>query len=326
VLLCSGLALVAPWAHGTKVEASGATRFSWFAMHPISASIYTAIGFSYLACDVLFVPGAWRRRFVGIPTALLLLPLAAIMVAANSRGPLTALIGALGALVVFRYVRPGAAMALVAGCVLILLAAELSGVTFNSLLNRASRSDSPVAQLVLRGQTPGEFETLTGRTELWTDLVPLLVERPVSGFGYQASRELLLQIRPWAGHAHNALLQTLIDLGLIGTLLLWIPVGRALFVRPHARAPAASFPAWQGATVFTWMVFSLLNAVGDPGFAGPAGYEVTIVLAAIVVAERLAADPLGDPALGAAAQWGPRATRDARILRAGGGFSVAELS
>jgi hypothetical protein len=146
-------------------------------------------------------------------------------------------------------------------------------------------------EVVLRGQTPEEFESLTGRTELWTELVPLYWARPMMGYGYQASRQLVLETRPWAGHAHNGLIETMLDVGIVGTLLLWIPVLTIVFLR---RGPADDRQReWLRVSFVCAIVFSLLNSATDVGFAGPTGLETELVLLCVFGAECLkAAVPL----------------------------------
>ncbi len=62
----------------------------------------------------------------------------------------------------------------------------------------------------------GRDETLTGRTEIWAELVPVVKQQPVLGSGYAsywttARRDLHLTT-----HGHNGYLDTLLDLGAVG--------------------------------------------------------------------------------------------------------------
>jgi O-antigen ligase len=87
----------------------------------------------------------------------------------------------------------------------------------------------------------GKDATLTGRTIFWPKLVDAIMSRPFFGFGYagfwQESRGLdnpAINIvnpngyRP--SHAHNAFLDTGLQLGLVGLLLFTISYLRALFL------------------------------------------------------------------------------------------------
>ena len=285
VLVCAGLAVLFPWARGTTTDAQGKVRFSWFAMHSISAATFTAFVILYVSCVLLFGAEGWRRRWRGIPVVLVLAPLGAIMIAANSRGPLFALLGALGAVLAFRYLRPATTLTLVAAAAFVVVVGMLAGATPESILASGARQNSRAADLVLRGQTVGELGTLTGRTELWTKLIPVYLDRPLLGYGYQASRGVLLQVQPWAGHAHNAVLETLLDVGLLGAVLLWAPFFATLFARTAARGPARSDAAWLGAVVFAFATFFLLSSVSDVAFAGPPDYEMLVLFCCVAAVE-----------------------------------------
>jgi exopolysaccharide production protein ExoQ len=71
----------------------------------------------------------------------------------------------------------------------------------------------------------GRNSRLSGRTELWKQLVPELGRRPLQGFGvggywtshWNGPNAPMLKRLGWvAGHAHNAFFQVTLDLGLIG--------------------------------------------------------------------------------------------------------------
>lgn len=310
VLACTAVTVAFPATRVSSTVALANERFSWFATHSISASIFTATAILYLVGIVLFIPGGWKQRRFGVPVWLGLVPLAAVMVATNSRGPLFALLGAIAAVVLLRAVRPVTSLTLAAAASCTILVASLAGVTPSSLLEDVARSNSSVSTLVLRGQDVHEFGTLTGRTELWADLVPLYLDRPVVGYGYQASRAVLLRLRPWAGHAHNAILQTLLDLGWVGTVLVWVPFFWACF-RPRVRAPAGRAARWESASVFAASIFMLLNSVSDVSPAGGPAFETLLFLCAIMASERLAhseAAVAGTTKWTATSAWGRRAT------------------
>lgn len=78
--------------------------------------------------------------------------------------------------------------------------------------------------------------SLTGRIPLWTDLLPLIAERPLQGWGYRAAfggyfspvHEVLVAA-DWAPtHAHNALLQIWLEMGIIGVILFLVTFIRAM--------------------------------------------------------------------------------------------------
>jgi exopolysaccharide production protein ExoQ len=70
----------------------------------------------------------------------------------------------------------------------------------------------------------GRDTTLTGRTELWSAVVPLIEQRPVLGWGYQAMWQgddttslLVNRLMGWiVPNSHNAFLEITLQLGLVG--------------------------------------------------------------------------------------------------------------
>jgi exopolysaccharide production protein ExoQ len=285
VLVCAALAAAFPAFRGTPTDPQRISRFSWFSLHPITVAAYSGVALLLLVTGMMYAKEGLRRRWLGIPEVLYAIPLGVILVAANSRGPLFAVIATIALVVAMKVLRPITATIAVAATLLGVLAFNASGMTIDSLLVNFSNGNSPLQQVVLRGQTPQEFESLTGRTELWTELVPLYWERPITGFGYQASRQLVLEARPWAGHAHNGLIETMLDLGIVGTLLLWIPVLGVLFLRRGAAGDRER--EWLRITFVAGVVFSLLNSATDVGFAGPTGFELELVLLCVFGAEYL---------------------------------------
>lgn len=70
----------------------------------------------------------------------------------------------------------------------------------------------------------GKDLTLTGRIPLWRSLIPLILERPLVGYGYGAfwAGDPSVAIRAsfwWAKQAHNGYLDLWLEIGLIGILI-----------------------------------------------------------------------------------------------------------
>jgi O-antigen ligase len=87
---------------------------------------------------------------------------------------------------------------------------------------------SPDSFLEMIGKDP----TLTGRTDLWPYLIPYISERPMLGWGFfafwssvnPAGNEISALLRWPIAHAHNGLLEMLLEVGIVGTvffLFLW---------------------------------------------------------------------------------------------------------
>jgi len=263
-------------------------RFGWFAMHPILCGTLAGLGIVLLVAEGLFVPRQRWTRLGRFPILLLLLPLAVVLVAAWSRGPLFATLGACAALILRRGLRPwivwvplGVSLA-VAGSLLLMGA----GNVIVQLAERSAGSDSPVVRFLTRDESFNYLSTLGGRTVLWGIISELFFQRPLTGWGYNASRGLLPGAMGWASYAHNALAQTLLDLGLIGTVLLWFAVLRSFFADILE-------PRWTGtpegsarAFVFGCLTMLILISVVSETFTGVPGYELLVVLTCVLVSGR----------------------------------------
>jgi len=88
--------------------------------------------------------------------------------------------------------------------------------------------------IALQASRSGNVEgtlTLTGRIHIWQESLRMFAERPLFGYGYATTRTLFPsefvtssakgEVPP---HAHNIIVQSLVTTGIIGTLLLLIPL------------------------------------------------------------------------------------------------------
>jgi O-antigen ligase len=81
---------------------------------------------------------------------------------------------------------------------------------------------NPYSFLEMIGKDP----TLSGRTDLWPYLIPYISERPMLGWGFFAfwsvvnpvGDKLYLLLGWHAAHAHNGLLEMLLEVGIVGTI------------------------------------------------------------------------------------------------------------
>lgn len=288
VLLFALLAVVFPWANGTRfTQATRIPRFTWFALHPITTAAYAGTAALCLVIEGLFAPGAWRRRLLGLPLWLPLIPLVLVLLATRARGALAAFMGTLVALGLRRYVNPWL-VGLVSYSALALVAIALGlGLSPTALTQQFLDDTTPFGSFLLRGQATDEFFSFTGRTELWQQVYALFLERPLLGYGYVASRSLLPKVLPWAGEAHNALAESLLDVGVLGTVPVWYALLRALLGSLVQTLRASGPGGWQYALTFGALLFLLLHSLVDAAFAGAPGYQVLLLFAAASAYERL---------------------------------------
>jgi exopolysaccharide production protein ExoQ len=296
VLVFAALAAVFPWADGTISDYTGIERFSWFSIHPITAATYAGLGVLLLIAARV-ADGARAARVLGVPWWLLVPALAGVVLLAASRGPLLALVAGVGALLLVRYLPAWGSVLVTAFGLVLVATVVIHGAAIDELLSSGANSGGPIAQLLFRGQSVEELTSLTGRIQLWTDAARLGADKPLIGHGYQAARVLLLDLRPVAGYAHNALLQTALDLGLAGVLLLFVPVVCVLRAG-IATGRAATADRFARIAAFGAAVFLLLNAVTSESFAGAPGFEVLLVFTCVVVQARMtrSAAPVPDRA------------------------------
>ena len=275
VLICSAIAWIFP-SSISSTEAGG--RFTWFALHPISAGTYAGLAAVFVLSRVLSSDGA-RRWFGSAPW---LIPLLAVLLLTNSRGPLLAFLAA-AAIVLLKRTPSAAIRSLMLVGLLAMAVGAAATTSVQNLVRQAELSESRLVQRLFRDQDADTVLGLSGRAELWEALLPVFLDRPLLGHGYQGSRARLLDIASWAAYAHNAFLQTLLDVGSFGALLLCIPIGwtaiGALWFPLRTDCEGADAAAL-GATIFV-----LLNSVTSESFAGATGcFEMVLLMSLISAA------------------------------------------
>lgn len=291
VLLFTLIALVFPWANGTRfTQGTNIPRFTWFALHPISTAAYAGLATLLLAAEGLFAPRTWRRRLVGIPIWVAIVPLLLVLLATRSRGAIFAFLVTLTALGCRKYVNAWVVAGIAYGTLTLLAIMLGLGVSATSWLHYLLGDDIPFMAFFLRGQAMDEFLSLSGRTELWQSVHDLFLSRPLLGYGYLASRTMLLKVLPWAGEAHNALAESLLDVGVLGTVLLWWALISAFLSSLLATLRTTGVGGWQHASIFGALLFLLLHSMVDAAFAGAPGYQVLLLFAAAVAHNRLQHD------------------------------------
>ena len=163
---------------------------------------------------------------------LTVLPLAiGMLLLSGSRGALLSLCGALFTLVLARHRSFPIVATIAVSMTLLYLYVPNPLALAESLLVSASRS----------GQL-SEIMTLTGRTAIWDFVWSRISEAPWIGYGYRAGGEVIAQGfydqwgNNWASGAHNMWLQSLLDIGFLGTSILaaiFVYSGYLYFQRPY---------------------------------------------------------------------------------------------
>lgn len=119
----------------------------------------------------------------------------------------------------------------------------------------------------------GELATISGRTDLWAAAWPEITSHLLSGHGYVASKLVSMQVGiPWyAGHMHNAFLESLYNNGLPGLLLLlamnYLIVRDLFLIYRNTRRRETKLVAISLLSIFS---FLFLNGLTEPYFGGQA--------------------------------------------------------
>ena len=291
VLICALIAVTAPWTTLPSPE-EDVFRFSWFAIHPIDAATVTGAA----AIGLLGVIACKRTQGVPSPAGFgmysAFLALVILLVLTSSRGPMAALVAAIGVLWLIR-IRPAFRAAVVLTAAAGLAAFLIYVSEFRSWVEGIAGHDTIATRLLLRNQTVDDVFELNGRLGLWQELLPIVTDHVALGTGYQASRAALLELAAWAAYAHNALLQTVLDLGVAGLLSMLglILLGFRAGLR-RSNAP------WVRATVPALMLFLAVNALSSESFAAAPDIDLLLVfLCALCGATIGRPRPAGAPAL-----------------------------
>lgn len=96
-------------------------------------------------------------------------------------------------------------------------------------------------------------ETLTGRTEIWRELIPYAKQNLLLGHGFGGFWTTSLRNRI-ASHAHNGYLDTILDIGIIG-LLLFISFILCVLIKSLRSLEAENYPSYFFLTLIFVFIF-----------------------------------------------------------------------
>jgi len=149
-------------------------------------------------------------------------------------------------------------------------------------------------ELVTRRQSESQLLSLTGRVDLWETALDLIAQKPILGWGYVSGSRiaLLSAFRYWAApHAHNAFLEILLNLGIIGTLALLgsliSPVLVYLRLLRRGHRGATTFPQIASLKMLAFLVLFTIDGMSTAGYGGAPRYESTIRIGAAFSADLL---------------------------------------
>lgn len=117
-----------------------------------------------------------------------------------------------------------------------------------------------------RQESAADVGTLTGRTELWSELLTYVGAHPILGYGFEGfwgpmhTASVSLALGWVVPHAHNGYIEMLLDLGVVGLVLFVVTLLAGVF---HAQRRLRMFPgdteALFSMTVLVWVLVSMVS-------------------------------------------------------------------
>jgi O-antigen ligase len=160
------------------------------------------------------------------------------------------------------------------------------------LIGAVLLATTPLGKYLEDYNRSGNASTMTGRTDLWTAVWPAVLEKPIIGHGYVASRFLTFDLDKDLGweppHTHNSFLEPLYNNGILGLLLVlimnFIIVRNLLRVIRH---PANREAYFLGVGGFAIYISLFINGMLKVTFGGAPDICFTMFLALIVISIKL---------------------------------------
>jgi O-antigen ligase len=135
-------------------------------------------------------------------------------------------------------------------------------------------------------------DTFSGRTLLWSAVMPAIRQKPILGHGYMSSEFVAFQVNAvgWAApHLHNGFLEALYNNGVPGLLVILaicIVIPRNLY--RVLRRVSSTDPIYRiGAGCLALYAFLLINGLFNSSFGGKATAPFMVLLALVVVSNKL---------------------------------------
>jgi O-antigen ligase len=196
--------VLVPSAPVTKLQAG---RFTWLAIHPTVSGAMTGIAtvltIGYLIAGNRPRPGTfWPRG--GYWAALALA--GGGLIGTQTRG---AVVGAFAGVVVIVFALSGRRSALQLGAALVGLGLVVALV-----------AGGPIAHYFARGETVQQLSSLNSRTDFWRTALDAVEVKPMFGYGVTSARGIFYDTSGLGG-GHNAVVNVLVELGIVG-LLVWL--------------------------------------------------------------------------------------------------------
>jgi O-antigen ligase len=149
--------------------------------------------------------------------------------------------------------------------------------------------------ILTRRQDQYQLTTITGRVPLWQKAIELIQMKPILGWGYVSGSRVafLSAFKGWAAiHTHNAILEILVALGVVGLcILLGLLWGIYSSLMGSLRAGWRSINSSQSGLlalkVLSLVILLTIEGMFNAGFAGAPRFEASIMIGAAFAADQL---------------------------------------
>ncbi|MGI9646609.1 MAG: O-antigen ligase family protein [Ilumatobacteraceae bacterium] len=283
VSIVAGLLYASP-ATLDQASRRGIGRFTWLDVHPVSAG-------SMLAVSILMLFGLWlsaaRMRLPWprwVYGALFLVQFAAL-IATRTRGSIAGACIAIGLMAWLwsgQRMKPQLALA--------------SLVAFGGVMFAFG---DQIVNFAMRGETTAQLGTFNRRTEIWSLAWESFLARPLHGLGFTSAKGVFFD-ETQLGGAHNAAINVMIDVGLLGIFWWLLLLGATIVAVRRLRPTDPRIDAAPGATgtrksdrlvIIGVLTASLINSVTTEGLG--AGVNVSLIwwlamIAWVLILERTA--------------------------------------
>lgn len=235
-------------------------RFTWLHVHPVQAGEMLAVATIVLAAYVITrgVERVGPRWPMGL-YLLLLAICAGGLLATRTRG---AVLGAVVGVVVVLWTRWRGARKFEVAAV---------GAVVGALV-AVSGADAIEAYFA-RGETVDRLASLNARTDLWEHAFNLVAAHPLYGYGLTSSRGLFLESMGLGG-GHNALVNLLVDTGLLGALL-WLALLAAIGLTACRLLRKPGTTRVDGIVALAVLLGMVANSIFTEGLGSPANAAFT---------------------------------------------------
>ena len=122
------------------------------------------------------------------------------------------------------------------------------------------------ALLFGRQENAADVGTLTGRTELWSELLTYVGARPILGYGFEGfwgpmhTANVSLSLGWVVPHAHNGYIEMLLDLGVVGLLLFVVTLlSGVLHAQRQLRVSPGDTEALFSLTLLLWVIVAMVS-------------------------------------------------------------------